>query len=473
MLPRMRIGIALGTGLLVVALGCKGNISGLGPMVGQDGGGEVDASNDGLDGGGLDGGDPVDGAPGGVDARIVDAQPRADARPVADAAPAPFCTPRAGTNLKLTRIADGFENPVFVTAPTRDPRIFVVEQPGRIRVIKNGVLQTVPFLDMDEIGLPAADRVNSVGDERGLLGLAFHPGFATNGRFFIHYTANRTSGQESIIIAEYHADPGSDVAQTTPGRVLVRKIHTRDNHNGGTVEFGPDGYLYFSIGDNSADDAPQSTTGQFALFGKLNRIDVDEGSPYAIPADNPFARQTEGREIYALGLRNPYRFSIDHTTGHIFIGDVGEGQWEEIDVIPSGDRPVNFGWPMCEGAKARGGGPTSPNCSASGVVAPVVAYNQNPGSNPDGDGCVVIGGLVYRGTCMSQMVGQYFFADRCMGRIKTFAYQEGQTPSPVDHAADFDRTLLEGQLSSFGVDGFGEMYVTALGAGILYRVEVD
>jgi hypothetical protein len=449
---------------LVVALSCKGS--------GGRAGFAFDAGDDGSDddggGGDDDAGSSSDGGP------RVDARPRADARPVADAAPAPYCTPSAGTNLRLVPIVSGLDLPVYLTAPAADRRLFVLEQAGRIRVVKDGAVLGTPFLDLESLSLPAADRLNNAGEERGLLGLAFHPDYASNGRFYVHYTA-----AANIIVAEYTADPASDVARTT-GRVVLRVPHNRDGHNGGTVQFGPDGYLYISIGDNTDGVNGQSLT---TMLGKLLRIDVDE-TPYAIPADNPFT--TGAREVFAYGLRNPYRFSIDGQTGNIFIGDVGFAKWEEIDVIPGGDRGLNFGWQRCEGAEVYddsdpeddNGAPNGP-CNLAGAVNPVFAYDQRDSTDPDNP-CAVIGGAVYRGTCVPALAGHYVFGDLCTGKVKSFVYTEGQTPNVVDRSTDLDvDRLLYQNLSGFGVDGFGELYVIALGrsapvtSGTVYRIEVQ
>jgi glucose/arabinose dehydrogenase len=442
MMRRMRVtGIAVVTGLFALVAGCKGSTNNVGPgndsSVDDDGGSGIDAA-----------------------ARIDASVNRVDAGPVPDAAPAAFCTPKAGTNLKLVQVATNLVEPVFVTAPPRDPRLFVLERRGRILIIQNNQTLATPFLDLDS-ATAGTDRIHTVGNEQGLLGLAFHPEYAQNGLFYLHYNS-----RANVTIAEYRADPPtSNTAQTT-GRVVMRVPHQREQHNGGTVAFGPDGYLYISIGDNGDDAAPRSNGSR---LGKILRIDVDTGDPYGIPPSNPFPRAA-APETFAMGLRNPYRFSIDAVTNNLFIGDVGEGAWEEVNVIPAGDTGLDFAWPTCEGPNVRGG---SGACSAPGTTAPTFPFS----STPD-DIKSVIGGVVYRGTCMTQMGGQYFFGDLYRARIQTFAYAEGQTPTPADHGGDYDIRLLEGNLSSFGTDGFGELYVTTLGfdplaSGSVYRVEVD
>jgi glucose/arabinose dehydrogenase len=441
----MRVtGIAVVTGLFALAVGCKGSTS-----AGSDGNTD-DAS------GGDDGGGGIDATPR-IDASIN----RVDAGPVPDAAPAAYCTPKAGTNLKLVPIVSNLVEPVFVTAPPRDTRLFVLERRGRILIIQNGQTLATPFLDVDA-ATSGTDKLSSTGNEQGLLGLAFHPEYAQNGLFYIHYNS-----RANVTIAEYRADPPSSNTASRTGRVVMRVPHQREQHNGGTVAFGPDGYLYISIGDNGDDTAPRSTGSR---LGKILRIDVDTGDPYGIPPSNPF-RTAQAPETFAMGLRNPYRFSIDHVTNNLFIGDVGEGAWEEVNVIPAGEAGLDFGWPTCEGPNVRGG---SGACNAQGATAPTFPFS----STPD-DIKSVVGGVVYRGTCMTSMGGQYFFTDFHRARIQTFTYQEGQTPTPTDHGGDYDLRLVEGNLSSISTDGFGEIYITVLGlvdpvsVGGVYRVEVD
>src|SRR3954454_21045456 len=236
-----------------------------------------------------------------------------------DSVTSPPPTPGAPSALKLTSIASGLSDPLFLTSPPSDNRLFVVEQTGRIRVIKNGTLLDAPFLDL-------SGSITTEGAEEGLLGLAFHPSFASNGRFFVHYTQRSTG---AIVIAEYHAPSGSDVAESG-GTVLLTIAHDQArNHNGGVLAFGPDGKLYDGAGDGGSG---QSGNGQRTdvLLGKILRIDVDGAKPYAVPSDNPFASGGGRGEIWNYGLRNPWRFSFDRKTGDLYIGDVGESAREEI-----------------------------------------------------------------------------------------------------------------------------------------------
>jgi len=403
----------------------------------------------------------------GDDTADDDTPGRPDARPGGgggpDAAPAPYCTPKKGTNLRLQLITDQVTKPVTVAAPNADGRLFIVEQIGRIRVVKDGLLLPTPYLT-----IPVYD----VGDEQGLLGLTFHPDFANNGRFFVHYIVE--TDDFKVRIAEYHADPSADVADTTE-KVILEIPHHYDNHNGGTVTFGNDGYLYISVGDGGGGDDGPEGNGQDpdTHKAKILRIDVNSGNPYSVPATNPWASSGGVAEMFAWGLRNPYRIAFDRGTGDLWIGDVGQGEYEEVDVVRATTSGQNFGWPVFEGpacftADEHG----NQGCDSPGnYVAPVTAYNRV------GTGqCSVIMGGVYRGTCMPDMVGQVFFGDYCSGEVRTFdanvdtiAYD-----STTDRTDDIDPDNdIYQRLSGFGVDGFAELYVTALQTGSVYRIEVE
>ena len=333
----------------------------------------------------------------------------------------------------LTR---GLIQPVFIGhAGDHSDRLFIVEQPGRIRIFRNGALRASAFLDI-------SDRVD-FGGEMGLLGLAFHPRFAENGRFFVNYTRNPDG---ATVVAEFQVSRNSDQAGRDE-RTLIIIPQPYSNHNGGMVAFGPDGYLYIATGDGGAGGDP-GNRGQSpdTLLGKMLRIDVDQGDPYGIPPDNPFAKQQNGREIFALGFRNPWRFSFDRQTGRLWAADVGQNQWEEIDVVEAGH---NYGWRIMEGNHCflppRG-------CKTTGLTLPVSEYrNQSPS-------CAVTGGYVYRGTRVDFLRGTYVFGDYCSGRIMGLI--DGQ---PLVLLASGLR------ISSFGEDEAGELYVVDHGGGI-YRI---
>ncbi|MCE9579279.1 MAG: PQQ-dependent sugar dehydrogenase [Deltaproteobacteria bacterium] len=378
-----------------------------------------------------------------------------------DAAPAPYCTPKSGTKLKLTEIASGLSSPVLVTAPAGDPRIFILEQPGRIRLIgADGILRDTPYLDL-------GDACIQTGGEQGLLGLAFHPKFAENGKFYIDYT-RASDGAE--VIAEYTTTPAAETVTSAPRELIVQE-DPASNHNGGMLAFGPDGYLYISIGDGGGGgDSFHNGQNQQTLMAKILRIDVDHpdsGKPYGIPADNPWKAGPGVPEMFVWGLRNPWRFSIDQQTGDVFIGDVGQGTTEEVDVIPHGTSGQNLGWSVFEGD---GCFDNNPGCAdATPFTPPVVAYNRvNTGQ------CSVVGGYVYRGACMPDLVGTYFYGDYCSGEIDTFIYAGGAATSKMSRTSDVDPDgLLKGRLSSFGTDGYDELYATAVSSGRVFRIEVE
>jgi len=342
--------------------------------------------------------------------------------------------------LRLRAIAGGFSAPLLVThAGDGTGRLFVVEQIGRIRVLTDGRVQAEPFLDIASLV--------TAGGEQGLLGLAFHPEFESNGRFFVNYT----DGSGDTVVAEYRAPGGADRADPGSARVVLRIDQPYSNHNGGDVVFGPDGYLYIGMGDGGSGGDPHGNGQRLdTLLGKMLRIDVDRGRPYGIPEDNPFVRRSGARpEIWANGLRNPWRFSFDRETRDLWIGDVGQGELEEIDRARAGRGGQNYGWNVMEGTEC-----FSPpdGCDREGLVRPVAVY-------PTGLGCAVVGGYVYRGARFPVLRGGYFFADFCAGVV--FALDPtGDVPQePV--------ILLQTDLaiSSLGEDEEGELYVTDLRGG--------
>lgn len=411
---------------------------------------------------------PQDAAPSpGEDARIIDASPPDASPPDApppdapppDApppdAPVADCTPTPGTDLVLDPIATGLSQPLFVTAPPDDPRLFIVERSGVIKVVENGVLLTTPFLDL-------SDQVEDQESEQGLLGLAFHPQYAQNGRFFVDYIAPRpTPGDDDFtVVAEYKVSPGDGNVADPTEKSLLTVNQPRINHNGGMLAFGPDGLLYIGLGDsgggNDPDDDAENTT---TLRGAILRIDIDNGDPYGIPASNPFAGSANGPtdprpEIWAFGLRNPWRFSFDRQTGDLYIADVGQRALEEIDVQPA-DAPggQNYGWDIFEADSCVE--PDAVNgCSTTGLTMPVAQYDHNGGR------CSVTGGYVYRGTCLPDIQGTYFYADLCSDQVFAFELQDGMAQNQRDLGRIFgDR------ISSFGEDATGELYVVNLGTG--------
>jgi glucose/arabinose dehydrogenase len=328
-------------------------------------------------------------------------------------------------------------------------RLFVAEQGGAIWIVSGGAVRTQPFLDLRDL--------ISTGGERGLLGLTFHPDYRCNGRFFVDYTDR----DGNTVVAEYRVsadDPNrADPASET---ILLHVRQPFPNHNGGEVIFGSDGFLYVGLGDGGSGGDPQGNGQRLdTLLGKLLRIDVDHpsaGRAYGIPADNPFVGQSSARpEIYSYGLRNPWRFTFDRLDGSLWIGDVGQNRFEEVDGVPAGSgRGANFGWNRMEASHCY----PDNNCDRSGLVLPVTEYDHSKGD------CAVIGGYVYRGAAITGLAGRYLFADQCTGTIRVIDGQPKAPQAPV--------VLLESQrvITSFGEDDAGELYVVDAGAGELLKV---
>jgi glucose/arabinose dehydrogenase len=341
-------------------------------------------------------------------------------------------------------VAAGLERPLFLThAGDRSGRLFVVEQSGTIRIINQGVLRKAPFLDV-------RGRVATDGFERGLLGLAFHPDYSRNGRFFVNYTRQPDG---ATVVAEYRRGGAQDEASWDE-RVLMVVMQPAPNHNGGMVAFGPDGYLYVGLGDGGgAGDPGNRAQNPNELLGKILRIDVDHGDPYAIPADNPFAKAGGRPEIYAVGLRNPWRFSFDSNTAELWVADVGQKKWEEVDLVTRGG---NYGWRVMEGFHCFN---PAVFCQTRGLATPVMEYGHEEGR------CSIIGGYVYRGRAVPALRGAYVSGDFCSGEIFVFR----QSDEGAREAAP--RVLLKTgfQISSFGQDEDGELYVADHG-GSMYQL---
>jgi glucose/arabinose dehydrogenase len=369
----------------------------------------------------------------------------------ASPSPAPSIAPL--TSVSLEQVASGLSDPIGVTnAGDGTGRLFVNERGGRIRVVNpDGSVQATDFVDL-------SDEVEA-GGERGLLGLAFHPQFATNGRLFVHYSRK---GDGATVISELTASADRRTAIAASERVIFTLSQPFANHNGGEIAFGPDGFFYIGLGDGGSGGDPFGNgQNRQVLLGKVLRIDVDAphapGKEYAIPESNPYApggvEPGAGLpEIWAYGLRNPWRFSFDRGTNDLYIGDVGQNAWEEIDRQPGGSRGgENYGWVLFEGSHC------SADCSSISAVLPIAEYGHVPGG-----GCSVTGGYVYRGTRQPAMVGTYLFSDYCTGTI--------WTPSPTGDLAPV--TLAESglQVASFGEGEDGEIYLVDLGGGGLYRV---
>ena len=353
---------------------------------------------------------------------------------------------QAQPSVTLQPVASGFSSPVGI-ANAGDGRLFVVEQAGTIRVFDGTRTLPTPFLDIRSI-------VRS-GGEQGLLGVAFHPRYAENGFFFVNYT--NSSG--NTVVARYRVsatDPDRADAGSASQVLLIQQPYT--NHNGGQLQFGPEGYLYIGMGDGGNGNDPQNRAQNPAeLLGKMLRIDVDGGTPYAVPPSNPFAGVTGTRnEIWAMGLRNPWRFSFDRLTGDLWIADVGQGAWEEIDFQPASSLGgENYGWRRMEGTHCN---IPPASCDDGTLVKPVVEYNHTGGA------CSVTGGYVYRGTRSPRLNGTYFYADFCTGALF------GATRDATGRLTS-QRLLTTGfNVSTFGEDAAGEVYVASYGGGTLHRI---
>lgn len=352
------------------------------------------------------------------------------------------------TGVQLVPFLSGLESPVFIgSARDGSNRLFVIEQPGRIRIVPAGGTSTLPtpFLDI-------VSKV-SFGGERGLLGIAFHPQYRTNGRFFVNYT-RRPDG--ATVVSEFRVSAGNANVADTTEKVIITIAQPFANHNGGWIDFGPDGFLYIAMGDGGSGDDPQNRSQNVEdLLGKMLRIDIntDGSAPYTSPSTNPFFGNVAGRdEIYSTGLRNPFRCSFDRQTGELYAGDVGQGVIEEVSILSLGG---NFGWRVLEGTRCTNLGPGS--CTNSIYIPPVVEYSHSGGR------CSITGGYVYRGTRNTFPAGTYVYGDFCTGEI--FTWSKGMARNAINVLTDSNLGI-----SSFGEDEAGELYVVGLGGSIFKLV---
>jgi glucose/arabinose dehydrogenase len=359
-------------------------------------------------------------------------------------------SPLLDAAIQLTPVVSGLSSPVFAAnAGDGTNRLFIVEQAGVVRVLQPGASTPTTFLDIQ------AKVV--AGGEQGLLGLAFHPEYSANGRFFVYYTR---IGDGTLVIAEYQVSNDPDVAGTGEIVLLTIPHPTNRNHNGGMLAFGPDRHLYIGVGDGGAgNDPPGNAQNIDVLLGKILRIDVDgtpdDGSAYRIPDDNPFLEMADARpEIWFTGLRNPWRMRFDGATGDLWIGDVGQGAWEEIDVARAGEGGLNFGWNRLEGFECfepRSG------CNETGFTPPVAAYGHD-------FGCAVIGGVVVRDPDQPLLDGGYVFSDSCSGILWVLDAGDTDRQEPTI-VAESNRSI-----SSIELDEDGTVLATDRGSGELVRI---
>jgi glucose/arabinose dehydrogenase len=312
--------------------------------------------------------------------------------------------------------------------------------------VRDGVLLDQPFVDL-------SGRVSCCG-ERGLLGLAFHPDYQANGRFFVNFT-NRDGNTEVIELAR---SGSADLASPDTVRGFFTVVQPFANHNGGMLAFGPDGLLYLGLGDGGAAGDPQDNAQNPGVkLGKILRIDVD-----AYPTPPPGNATGGDPDVLHRGLRNPWRFSFDRATGDLYVGDVGQSRFEEIDVVPAGSGERNFGWRVMEASQCY---QPPASCDTDGLTLPVVEYDRDVG-------CSVTGGYVYRGTALPGLAGRYVYGDYCSNRVFSFRWSDGAVSDPIELTSDLDPDGLIQGLASFGEDVDGELYVTSLnGSG--FRIEAE
>ena len=357
--------------------------------------------------------------------------------------------PVATDTVRLVQVATGLDFPLFLTAPPGDnARLFIVEKTGKIRIVKSGSVLSTPFLDLSA-------RVSDA-DEQGLLGLAFHPQYAVNGRFVVDYTD--PNGDTHVSAFRVSANP--DVADPASEQVLLAIDQPFDNHNGGMVVFGPDGKLYIGMGDGGSAGDPQGNgQNKGVLLGKILRVDVSGAGVLSVPADNPFVGQAGARpEIWSYGLRNPWRFSFDRAQGDLYIADVGQNAREEVDVATGAaqfGKGLNFGWNVMEGVACYS---PSSGCPRSGLTLPVLDYDHS-------NGCSITGGYVYRGSAAPGLRGLYFYSDYCSGWVRSFRLQG----TAAADQRDWPALRPGGQVTSFGEDAQGELYIM-IQSGKVFRI---
>jgi len=417
-----------------------------------------------ADAGGTD--TPEIDAPG-TDAPLGTDAPEATDAPIGVDAPAGSCTVSGYPSLASPLFVGGLSRPLYMTAAPGSSDLFIVEQAGRIRVIgSDGVLAPEPFLDI-------RSQVEDGQNEQGLLGLAFHPDYESNGLFYVFYTDGvaPSGGADADNVVAVGTRATDRTANPTLN-VILRIPDFQWNHNGGCLQFGPDGELYIGTGDGGGGGDP-GDNGQDTneLLGKLLRIHVDAttGTSYTIPAGNPFAGATPGAdEIFAYGLRNPWRFSFDSVTGDLYIGDVGQGDWEEIDLLPAGTGAgANFGWSDCEGYEGFG------RFGATGAPCPL-AHDEpilvtSHGSDPviGRSSLSITGGYVYRGSAIPGLAGAYLFGDYVGGYVAAFRYCDGER-TEYQRLPDLDDTC--NGLASFAEDNSGELYMVCRDGGNIRRI---
>ena len=375
------------------------------------------------------------------------------------------------SSIGVQKIAFGFDKPVYIVSNPNDSNLlYVIEQKGVVRLIKKGSVVKTPFLDIK-------DRVHRPlfpGDEMGMLGFAFDPDFKENQFIYVHYNDK----DDNTIISRFKIN--GKFADKRSEKNILTLAQPYSNHNGGTIEFGPDGYLYIGLGDGgSAGDPEKRAQDLTNLFGKILRIDINTDKPYLVPKDNPFTYYRKFKdEIWSYGLRNPWRFSFDYLTGDMIIGDVGQNLWEEINIEYAKDNKGgnNYGWNVMEGNHCY---PEDATCSNEGYIMPAFEYPNNANyaktlfgiKQPNMDGCSITGGYVYRGKNIPELYGKYIFGDYCTGKVWSIRIVEGKGEELVDHTKDILSSMgkREFYLSSFGQDNDQELFLIDYN-GTIYRL---
>src|SRR5688500_11769071 len=343
--------------------------------------------------------------------------------------------PSTGSGARLQEVVTGLSAPLYLTAPPGDPRLFIVEKTGAIRIVKDGLLLPEAFLDLSS--------VVSNGGEQGLLGLAFYPDYATTRHFIVHYT----DAAGNTVVSRFQTSDDPDRADPASEQILLTQVQPFSNHNGGQILFGPDGFLYLGLGDGGSAGDPNNRGQDLSdLLGSILRIDVRASEPYSVPADNPFL-QSAVPEVWSYGLRNPWRFSFDRATGDLYIADVGELGWEEVDVSTPAEgagKGANYGWNIMEGNHCF----LASGCDQTSLTLPVLEYSHQ-------EGCSITGGYVYRGSAIPALQGLYFYADLCQRWVRSFRYTGGAATERTEWAS----LMPAGPVLSFGEDASGELYI--------------
>ena len=374
-----------------------------------------------------------------------DAEIRATAEGVTGSTVVAVVPPENSGSAVLQQIASGLDFPLYLTSPAGDDRLFIVEKAGTVRIVQNGTLLETPFLDIT--------AQVSKGPEQGLLGLAFPSDYATSGRFVVHYTDLNWDTRVSTFRTS--ADPNR--ADQGSESVVLTQEQPAAGHNGGQILFGPDGFLYIALGDGGSREGNDRGRAQELgdLLGSILRIDPGSGVPYSVPADNPFVQRDGARpEIWSYGLRNPWRFSFDRSTGDLYIADVGEQRWEEINVSTAADGAgwgLNYGWSLMEGTDCI----RAASCDRPGLTLPVLQYSHD-------EGCSITGGYVYRGNQIPALQGHYLYADFCQGWVRSFRLEGG---TAVDRR-EWPTLSPGGHITSFGEDSQGELYLMTEEGGV-------